>query len=54
MREPGIGMPVLSHKIPGPESLSGDESDDPASGINDRLAEVVASPPVNSTFGPSL
>jgi predicted TIM-barrel fold metal-dependent hydrolase len=41
----GIGTSVLSHGVPGPELLGGDEADDWASRINDHLAEVVARHP---------
>ncbi len=45
MDELGIRMSVLSHGIPGPELIGGDEADDWASRINDHLAEVVAQYP---------
>ena len=40
-----IGMSVLSHGMPGPELLGGQEADDWASRINDHLAEVIQSHP---------
>ena len=38
----GIGLSVLSHGIPGPDVLGGDEADDWAARINDDLAGIVA------------
>ena len=40
-----VDVSVLSHGIPGPELLGGDEADDWASRINDHLAEVIQSHP---------
>ena len=45
MDDLGIGISVLSHGVPGPELLGGDEADDWASRINDHLAEVVGRHP---------
>jgi aminocarboxymuconate-semialdehyde decarboxylase len=45
MDDLGIGLSVLSHGIPGPELLGGDEADSWASRINDYLANVVAQYP---------
>jgi predicted TIM-barrel fold metal-dependent hydrolase len=45
MDDLGIGLSVLSHGIPGPELLGGDEADSWASRINDHLANVVAQYP---------
>ena len=45
MDDMGIGMSVLSHGIPGPELLGGNEADGWASRINDHLAEVIAQQP---------
>jgi predicted TIM-barrel fold metal-dependent hydrolase len=45
MEELGIGLSVLSHGMPGPELLGGDEADAWASRINDHLASVVAQYP---------
>ena len=41
----GIGMAVLSHGMPGPELLGGDEADSWAARINDHLASVIAQYP---------
>jgi aminocarboxymuconate-semialdehyde decarboxylase len=45
MDDLGIGMAVLSHGIPGPELLEGEEADAWASRINDHLASVIAQYP---------
>ena len=45
MDDLGIGMSVLSHGMPGPELLGGDEADGWAARINDHLAEVIARHP---------
>ena len=45
MEDLGIGMSILSHGMPGPELLGGQEADDWASRINDHLAQVIESNP---------
>jgi predicted TIM-barrel fold metal-dependent hydrolase len=45
MEELGIGLSVLSHGMPGPELLGGEEADSWAARINDHLASVVAQYP---------
>jgi predicted TIM-barrel fold metal-dependent hydrolase len=45
MEKLGIGMAVLSHGMPGPELLGGDEADSWAARINDHLASVIAQYP---------
>jgi predicted TIM-barrel fold metal-dependent hydrolase len=45
MEELGIGLSVLSHGMPGPELLGGDEADSWAARINDHLASVVSQYP---------
>ena len=45
MDDLGIGMSVLSHGMPGPELLGGEEADAWACRINDHLASVVAQYP---------
>jgi predicted TIM-barrel fold metal-dependent hydrolase len=41
----GIGLAVLSHGMPGPELLGGEEADSWAARINDHLAHVVSQHP---------
>lgn len=45
MEDLGIGMSVLSHGMPGPELLGGEEADAWACRMNDHLAHVIAQYP---------
>jgi predicted TIM-barrel fold metal-dependent hydrolase len=45
MEKLGIGLSVLSHGMPGPELLGGEEADSWAARINDHLASVVTQYP---------
>lgn len=50
----GISLSVLSHGMPGPELLGGDEADAWAARINDHLAEVVSKYPGKFTAWATL
>lgn len=54
MEDMGIGMSVLSHGMPGPELLDGEEADSWASRINDHLASVMAQHPGKFTAWATL